>query len=96
MTITNTTSTAIALVYGTSGSWKRLPRGGGVIAPGASGGVGVGLADFTGYFRAMGASNYVAIHCIRARLVDQVTGSRSQIMMAAMVTVASYMYWRLS
>jgi hypothetical protein len=62
VTITNTTSSAVALVYGTPGSWKRLP--GGVIAAGASGGVGVGLSNFTGYFSAMGAANYVAIHCI--------------------------------
>ncbi len=62
VTITNNTSSAVALLYGTPGSWKRLP--GGVIAAGASGGVGVGLSNFTGYFSAMGAANYVAIHCV--------------------------------
>jgi hypothetical protein len=61
VTVTNTTAGAIALIYGTPGSWKRLP--GGVIAAGASKGVGVGMSNFTGYFSAMGASNYVAIHC---------------------------------
>jgi hypothetical protein len=62
VTITNNTPGAIALTYGTPGSWKRLP--GGVIASGASGGVGVGLSNFTGYFSAMGAANYVAVHCV--------------------------------
>lgn len=61
VTITNNTPTGIALLYGTPGVWKRLP--GGAIAAGASGGVGVSLANFTGYFSAVGAANYVAIHC---------------------------------
>ena len=62
VTITNTTAGAIALVYGTPGSWKRMP--GGVIAAGASAGVGIGLSHFTGYFSAMGAANFVAVHCV--------------------------------
>lgn len=61
VTITNTTSGAITLIYGTPGWWKRMPCG--VIAAGASGGVGVGMSNFTGYLSAMGASDYVAIHC---------------------------------
>ena len=62
VTITNTTPGAIALTYGTPGSWKRLP--GGVIAAGTSKGVGVGLSNFTGYFSAMGTANYVRIRCL--------------------------------
>lgn len=64
VTIKNDTSSSIALVYGTPGNWKRLPGRGGIIAPGASGGVGVSLDHFTGYFSAVGAKNYVAIHCV--------------------------------
>jgi hypothetical protein len=44
---------------GPAGAWKRLPFG--TIASGASKGVGVSLAGFTGYFSAMGAKNYVAV-----------------------------------
>jgi len=62
VTITNNTTASIALTYGTPGAWKRLPNG--VIAPGASSGVGVGISSFTGYFSAMGAANYVAVHCV--------------------------------
>jgi hypothetical protein len=62
VTITNTTTSAFALTYGTPGAWKRLP--GGVIAAGASKGVGVGLSNFTGYFSAMGAANYLTIRCV--------------------------------
>jgi len=35
-----------------------------VIAAGGSAGVGVGLANFTGYFTVIGAANHVTIHCI--------------------------------
>jgi hypothetical protein len=61
VTITNNTPNPIALLYGTPGAWKRLPNG--TIAAGASGGVGVGLSNFTGYFSALGAANYVTIRC---------------------------------
>lgn len=61
VTITNDTPNTLALLYGTPGSWKRLP--GGAIAPGASGGFGVSIGNFTGYFTALGAVNFVAIHC---------------------------------
>jgi hypothetical protein len=43
VTITNASSVPIRLTYGTPGTWKVLPGSG--IAPGASGGVGVGLAN---------------------------------------------------
>lgn len=63
VTITNNTPNAVALAYGTPGNWKRLPFGG--IAPGASKGVGVGIAPFTGYFTTTAnTANYVAIHCV--------------------------------
>ena len=62
VTITNTTSTAFRLLYGTPGMWKALPGGG--IGPGASRGVGVGISNFTGYFTVPGAKNYIAIHCV--------------------------------
>lgn len=62
MTVTNTTPSTIALTYGTPGAWKRLPFG--TIAPGASKGVDVSLAGFTGYFSAMGAKNSVAVQCV--------------------------------
>jgi hypothetical protein len=62
VTITNQTPTAQALVYGTPGSWKRLP--GGTIAAGASKGVGVSLSGYTAYFSTMANTrSYVAIHC---------------------------------
>jgi len=62
VTITNSTPTAQALVYGTPGAWKRLP--GGTIAAGASRGIGVGIGNYTGYFSTMAnTNNYVAIHC---------------------------------
>jgi Bacterial Ig-like domain (group 3) len=61
VTITNSTAEGFAMLYGTPGNWKRLPGGG--IGAGASRGVGVGLAHFTGYFTVLGAANYVAIHC---------------------------------
>ena len=60
--ITNSTPSTQVLLYGTPGAWKRLP--GGVIAAGGSAGVGVGLANFTGYFTVIGAANHVTIHCI--------------------------------
>ncbi len=63
VTIFNNTPNPLALAYGTPGNWKRLPFGG--IAPGASRGVGVGLAHFTGYFTTTAnLKNYVAIHCV--------------------------------
>lgn len=62
VTITNTTPNTLALIYGTPGSWKRLP--GGVIASGASKGVGVGLSNFTGYFSIVGAPNYITLRCV--------------------------------
>jgi hypothetical protein len=62
VTITNNTPNGYALLYGTPGSWKRLPGGG--IAAGASRGVGVGLEHFTGYFTVIGAKNYIRIKCI--------------------------------
>lgn len=62
VSIKNATTQAIALTYGTPGAWKRLPFGG--IAAGATGGVGVGVSGYTGYFSAMGAANYVTIHCV--------------------------------
>ena len=63
VTIVNNTPYALALAYGTPGSWKRLPFGG--IAAGASKGVGVGMANYTGYFTTTAnLNNYVAIHCI--------------------------------
>jgi hypothetical protein len=62
VTITNTTPNTVALAYGTPGNWKRLPFG--TIAPGASKGVGVGIAPYTGYFTTTAnLANYVAIHC---------------------------------
>jgi hypothetical protein len=61
VTLVNNTATTLALVYGTPGMWKRLP--GGVVGPGASTGLGVGMANFTGYFAAMGSSNHLTIHC---------------------------------
>ena len=62
VTITNNTPNTVALAYGTPGNWKRLPFGG--IAPGASKGVGVGIAPYTGYFTTTAnLSNYIAIHC---------------------------------
>jgi len=64
VTVTNTSNVTVLLVYGTPGAWKRLPGSGGVIPPGASGGVGVGLSNFTGYFSAVGAANYVKIKCV--------------------------------
>ncbi|MFN8112613.1 MAG: Ig-like domain-containing protein [Solirubrobacterales bacterium] len=64
VTIANHTDSSLALLYGTPGNWKRLPSRGGIIAPGANGGVGVSLDHFTGYFTAVGAKNYVAIHCV--------------------------------
>lgn len=63
VTITNQTSSAIALTYGSPSTWKRLPGRGGVIAAGASGGVGV-AQGFTGWFSAMGAANYVKVRCV--------------------------------
>lgn len=63
VTITNHTPAAQALVYGFPGTWKRLPFG--TIAPGASLGVGIGSAGYTGYFSTMAnTGSYVAIHCI--------------------------------
>jgi hypothetical protein len=63
VTITNSTPNTVALAYGTPGNWKRLPFGG--IAPGASKGIGVGIAPYTGYFTTTAnTANYVAIHCI--------------------------------
>ena len=63
VTIVNNTPYALALAYGTPGSWKRLPFGG--IAAGASKGVGVGMANYTGYFTTTAnLNNYVAIHCV--------------------------------
>jgi len=63
VTITNNTPNTVALAYGTPGSWKVLR--GGAIAPGASKGIGVGLANFTGYFTTTAnTANYVAIHCV--------------------------------
>ena len=63
VTITNATPNAVALAYGTPGNWKRLPFGG--IAPGASKGVGVGIAPFTGYFTTTAnTANYVTIRCV--------------------------------
>ncbi len=61
VSITNTTPNTLLLTYGTPGNWKRLPFGS--IAPGATGGVGVGLANYTGYFSAVGAANYVKLTC---------------------------------
>ena len=63
VTITNNTPNTVLLAYGTPGSWKRLPFGS--IAPGASKGVGVGIAPYTGYFTTTAnTANYVAIHCV--------------------------------
>lgn len=62
VTITNSTPSTLVLLYGMPGAWKRLPFGGN-IALGASGGIGVGLPSYTGYFTAMGASNYVTLRC---------------------------------
>lgn len=63
VTITNNTPNPVALAYGTPGNWKRLPFGG--IAPGASKGVGVSLAPYTGYFTTTAnTANYVAIRCV--------------------------------
>jgi len=64
VTIANNTSSQAVLLYGTPGSWKRLPGSGGVIPAGESRGVGVGLSDFTGYFTVLGAKNHVTIHCV--------------------------------
>ena len=62
VTITNATPNTVALAYGTPGAWKRLPFG--TIAPGASKGVGVGIAPYTGYFTTTAnTASYVAIHC---------------------------------
>ena len=62
VTIFNNTSSTLALAYGTPGNWKRLPFGG--IGPGQYRGIGVGLANFTGYFTTTAnTANYVAIHC---------------------------------
>jgi hypothetical protein len=62
VTIVNNTPTAQVLVYGTPGAWKRLPNGG--IAAGGARGIGVGMANYTGYFSTMAnTNNYVAIHC---------------------------------
>jgi hypothetical protein len=60
--ITNSTPIGVGLLYGTPGLWKVLPGGG--IAAGGTGGVGVGLSNFTGYFTVRGASNYVAVKCV--------------------------------
>lgn len=63
VTITNNTPNMVALAYGTPGNWKVLPFGS--IAPGASKGVGVGIAPYTGYFTTTAnTANYVAIHCV--------------------------------
>ncbi len=62
VTIFNNTPSALALAYGTPGTWKRLPGNG--IAPGAYGSIGVGLAQYTGYFTTTAnTASYVAIHC---------------------------------
>jgi hypothetical protein len=62
VTITNNTPNTVALAYGFPGAWKVLPFG--TIAPGASKGVGVGIAPYTGYFTTTAnTANYVAIHC---------------------------------
>jgi len=43
-------------------TWKRLPGGG--IPVGGVKGIGVGMAQYTGYFATMAnTANYVAIHC---------------------------------
>jgi hypothetical protein len=62
VTIRNDTPNTVALAYGFPGTWKVLR--GGTIAPGASKGVGVGLAPNTGYFTTTAnTANYIAIHC---------------------------------
>lgn len=62
VTIANTTPNGYVLLYGTPGSWKRLPGGG--VPAGASRSVGVGLEHFTGYFTVLGASNFIRIKCV--------------------------------
>jgi hypothetical protein len=62
VTITNNTTQGFALLYGTPGSWKVLP--GAFVGAGASKGVGVGLAHFTGYFSIKGAANHITIKCM--------------------------------
>ena len=61
VTLVNNTTTTLALVYGTPDMFRRLP--GSVVGPRASTGLEVRMANFTGYFAAMGSSNYVTIHC---------------------------------
>lgn len=61
VTVVNATPNALAMTYGTPGAWKRLPFG--ALPAGASRGVGVGIAPFTGYFSVMGAANHVAVRC---------------------------------
>jgi hypothetical protein len=60
--IVNNTPTAQGLAYGMPGAWKILPFG--TLAAGATKGVGVSLANFTGYFTTKAnTANYIAIHC---------------------------------
>lgn len=58
--IHNETSSAYQVLYGTPGNWKALKY---VIPAGGTGGFGVSLENFTGYFTVRGAANYVAIRC---------------------------------
>ena len=56
----NETASSYQVLYGTPGNWKALRY---AIPAGGTGGFGVGLENFTGYFTVRGAANYVRIHC---------------------------------